>query len=111
MGGGNSSLETFACGVPVVTLPSPVLYGRLTFALYEQMNVMDCVACDFKSYVNIALRLANEINWREKIRAKIRLRSDILFEDVEVVRELERFFERAVGKNGKVPGAQTLTEQ
>ena len=110
-GGGNSSLEAFACSVPVVTLPSPFLRGRLTLALYEQMGVMDCVAYDFKSYVNIALRLANEINWRKKIREKIRSRADILFEDVEAVRELENFFEWAVGKNDKVSGAQILREQ
>jgi protein O-GlcNAc transferase len=102
-GGGNSSLEAFACGVPVVTLPSPFLRGRLTLALYGQMDVMDCVACDLKSYVNIALRLGNDKNWREEIRAKIKSRSDILFEDVEAVRELEGFFEWAVAKKNQCP--------
>jgi predicted O-linked N-acetylglucosamine transferase (SPINDLY family) len=94
--GGNTSLESFACGVPVVTLPGSFLRGRLTLAFYRQMGVMDCVADDAQSYVNIALRLANDKRWRDEVKEKIEARADVLFEDIEVVRELEHFFERAV---------------
>jgi predicted O-linked N-acetylglucosamine transferase (SPINDLY family) len=94
--GGNTSLEAFAFGLPVVTLPGKFLRGRLTFAFYQQMGVMDCVAENAESYVNIALKLANDTNWRNEIRSKISARADVLYEDMEAVHELERFFERAV---------------
>lgn len=95
-GGGKTSLEAFAFGVPVVTLPGRFLRGRLTLALYRQMGVMDCVADDTASYVNIAVRLANDKTWRDEIKGKIRARADVLYEDIEAVRELERFFQWAV---------------
>ncbi len=103
-GGGNTTLEAFACGVPVVTLPSEFLRGRLTLALYKQMGVMDCVAEDSQSYVKIALRLANDRNWRDEIRSKINENANVLFEDIEAVHELERFFESAVQRerNGDI---------
>src|SRR5262249_46786856 len=37
-GGGNSSYEALALGVPLVTLPAPLLRGRLTFGLYRKMG-------------------------------------------------------------------------
>ncbi|MDO8123228.1 MAG: hypothetical protein Q6364_02470 [Candidatus Hermodarchaeota archaeon] len=104
-GGGNTSLEAFALGVPIVTLPGRFLRGRLTLALYKQMGVMDCVARSVESYVNLALRLANDKTWRDEIRAKIRGRADVLYEDMEAVRELECFFEWAVKEEPK----RTLT--
>jgi protein O-GlcNAc transferase len=95
-GGGNTTLESLACGVPVVTWPGVFMRGRLTLALYKQLGVMDCVASSAESFVNIALRLANDKTWREEIKGKITTRVDVLYEDIEAVRELECFFEQAV---------------
>jgi predicted O-linked N-acetylglucosamine transferase (SPINDLY family) len=94
--GGFTSLLAFACDLPIITLPGRFMRGRLTLAMYKQMGIMDCVAEDAESYVKIALRLTNERKWREEIVKKISTRCDVLFEDMEAVRELERFFERAV---------------
>ncbi|MFQ5685371.1 MAG: tetratricopeptide repeat protein [Candidatus Scalindua sp.] len=95
-GGGSTSLESFACGAPIVTWPGEFMRDRLTLALYKQMGVMDCVADNAQSYLDIAFRLANDKIWREEIRDKIRANADVLFEDIEAIRELERFFEMAV---------------
>jgi predicted O-linked N-acetylglucosamine transferase (SPINDLY family) len=95
-GGGCTSLESFACGAPIVTWPGAFMRDRLTLALYKQMGIMDCVADNAQSYLDIAFRLANDKVWREEIRDKIRANSDCLFEDIEAVHELERFFEMAV---------------
>jgi predicted O-linked N-acetylglucosamine transferase (SPINDLY family) len=65
-------------------------------ALYKQMDVMDCVAEDAQSYVDIAFRAANDKTWANEIKAKITSHSDVLFEDIEAVHELERFFERSI---------------
>ena len=95
-GGGNTTYESFALGCPIVTWPGPFMRGRVTLGAYKQMDVTDCVAHDAPSYVNIALRLANDKAWRENIRNRIRANAHRLFEDTEVIRELEKFFERAV---------------
>src|SRR4051794_35667185 len=40
-GGGNTSYEAFALGVPIITLPSPFLRGRITYAQYKMMGIED----------------------------------------------------------------------
>ncbi len=107
--GGHTSLECFAWGIPVVTWPSSLLPGRLTYGFYKQMGVMDCVALDQINYVDIAHRLANDLDWRRKISRKILDRSAILFENIEDIKELEIFFEGAV--NSAYSGNAKLNSQ
>jgi predicted O-linked N-acetylglucosamine transferase (SPINDLY family) len=100
-GGGNTTYESFACGIPIVTWPGPFMRGRVTLGCYRQMGVTDCVAADPQSYIEIALRLANDSGWRQEVSHKIRANAHVIFEDMEAVRELERFFEAAVKQ--KIP--------
>ncbi|MDM8523125.1 tetratricopeptide repeat protein [Desulfococcaceae bacterium HSG8] len=100
-GGGNTTYEALACGVPFVTWPGPFMRGRVTLALYRQMGVTDCVADDPQSYIDIAVRLASDNAWRDAVRKKIRTHADVIFEDMEAVRELEQFFENAASRIDK----------
>ncbi len=97
-GGGKTSLEAFACGQPVVTLPGDFLRERLTLAFYKQMEIMDCVANDTASYVDIAFTLANDKNWKNALTDKIQERSGVLYENGQVIDELAGFFQQAVQK-------------
>lgn len=94
--GGNTSYEGLALGVPIVTLAAPYMRGRITYALYKKMDVMDCVADDVAGYVEKAVRLGTDANYRKLIGSKIAASSAVLFEDIEAVRELESFFLRSV---------------
>jgi predicted O-linked N-acetylglucosamine transferase (SPINDLY family) len=90
-GGGNTSYEGLAVGVPIVTLPSGYLRGRITAALYEQMQLRDCVAADAEEYIATAVRLGSDPEYRRHIRGKILEASDVLYENVAGVRALEAF--------------------
>lgn len=94
--GGYTSLLAFAFGIPIVTWPGRFMCGRLTLGLYKQMGVMECVADDTQSYADIANRLTNDKVFKNEIKRRIKKGSDVLYEDMKAVRELERFFERAV---------------
>ncbi|BBO66743.1 hypothetical protein DSCA_06730 [Desulfosarcina alkanivorans] len=94
--GGNTSLECFANNVPVVTWPSPFMRGRLTAGFYGMMGIEDCIADDYDHYVDLALRLANDKPWKEKISQLLETKSAVLFDDFESVRELEGLFEKLV---------------
>jgi protein O-GlcNAc transferase len=95
-GGGNTTYKAFAVGVPVVTLPGQLARGRVTYACYRKMGILDCVAANPDEYVRIAVRLGNDPVWRGQIRARIASARAVLFENVAAVRELECFFLDAV---------------
>lgn len=95
-GGGNSSCEALALGVPIVTLPGAFLRGRVTLGLYRKMNVLDCVAASAAHYVELAVRLGTDRDYRRQIQDKILAANHVLYEDAAAVRELAAFFREAV---------------
>jgi predicted O-linked N-acetylglucosamine transferase (SPINDLY family) len=97
-GGGNTSFEALALGAPIVTLPGQFMRGRVTHGCYQQLGVLDCVAESTEQYVQLAVRLGTEPEWREAVRAKLVERKAQLFDTLEPVRELEDFLRRAVAE-------------
>ena len=95
-GGFHTSLEAFAVGTPIVTWPGEFQRGRNTYAFYQAMGLPDCVAKGPEHYVEIAVRLGTDKAYRDDIKARILARNHVLYEDMEVVREFERFFLAAV---------------
>ena len=57
-GGGVTSMEGFSLGIPIVTLgSSQFLRGRLTLAMYRDMDIWDCVAQNVSQYIDIAVAI------------------------------------------------------
>jgi len=94
--GGNTSYEGLALGVPIVTLETAFMRGRITYAQYKKMGMMDCVARTPGEYINIAVDLGTNRSRREEVSSKILSSNHLLFEDIDAVRELEVFFKNAV---------------
>jgi protein O-GlcNAc transferase len=94
--GMNSSLQAFAVGAPVVTLPGRLQRGRHTQAMYRKMGMLDGIATSPAHYVNIAVRIGTEPEYAESLRRRILARNHVLFEDARVISEFERFFSQAV---------------
>ena len=109
-GGGSSTYETLALGTPIVTRPSEFMRGRVTYACYQKMGLLDCVAWDIDDYVNLAVRLGTDRAYRDRIRGKILAAADVLFEDQEAVRQIEQFFVWVV-KDQKDAGHQPNDRQ
>ena len=96
--GMNTSLEAFAVGTPVVTLPTALQRGRHTAGMYRKMGFTDCVAASGEDYVRIALELGRDGERRRHAAGEILRRSAVLFEDRNVVLEFERFFVEALDR-------------
>lgn len=94
--GMNTTLEAFAMGLPVVTLPTPLQRGRHTAGMYARMGLERYVAQDEDRYVELALRAAGDPAFRAAWSADIAARRDRLYRDDAVVRGFERFFADAV---------------
>lgn len=53
--GMNTSINAFAAGTPVVTLPTSLQRGRFTQAMYRAMGIEDCVAAGADEYADLAV--------------------------------------------------------
>jgi protein O-GlcNAc transferase len=91
-GGGNTSLEGFAFGTPIVTLPGEFMRGRHTLSMYRAMEIADCIANSVAHYVELAVKLGTDSSFRRDVGKRIEARSPVLYEDERVARELERAF-------------------
>ena len=99
--GMNTTLEAFSQGVPVVTLPGRFQRTRHVQAMYRHIGFTDCIAGDAGEYVSIAIRLAHDPEFRARTQRAIANGTHLLYEDENVVREFERFFDEAVREAGK----------
>ena len=90
--GGNSTLEAFAMGTPVVTWPGAYMRGRVTAGYYHQMIMNDLIADCAADYIKKSIQICQDPTFRQSMRRKIAERRHLLFERREVVREIESFF-------------------
>lgn len=84
-GGGNTSYEGLALGVPIVTMPSNMLRGRLTYAMYRQMGMMDLVVESSRQYVETAVQLGTDRDYNRTMRTQINDRAGELYADDQAV--------------------------
>jgi protein O-GlcNAc transferase len=97
--GGVTTLEAIACGLPVVTLPGAFMRGRHSYGILRQLGVTETIARDKKEYVDIAVRLGIDHEWRAKVLRDMKANHARLYSDINSVRALEDFFRSAVAEH------------
>jgi protein O-GlcNAc transferase len=88
-GGGHTSYEAFAAGLPVITWPTGRLKGRVTAALYQQMGGSELVVDSAEAYMNMAVRVATDPALQAKYRRQIEAGHPLIFNQTAMVREFE----------------------
>lgn len=94
--GCNTTLETLAHGLPVVTLPGDLMRGRHTYAILTMIGVTETIASSVEDYVSIAVRLGRSRAWREEVSAKARRNIHHAYEDMAAIDGLRDFIENSV---------------
>lgn len=92
LGGGNTTYEAFALGVPIITWPGAFMRGRITAACYTRMGIAGPVVSSLGEYAACAVALASDAARNQALRKEILAANDVLFEDAGAVRALEQFF-------------------
>jgi predicted O-linked N-acetylglucosamine transferase (SPINDLY family) len=95
-GGGNSTYEALGLGIPVVTLPSPFMRGRVTAACYHKMGLTDLISETAVDYLKQTIRLGTDPAYRAEVQGRILAANHVLFEDRESLCEIEHFLQAAV---------------
>jgi len=88
--GCNTTLETLASNLPIVTYWGQFMRGRHTAAMLQMMGLEDHIAADLKDYVARAIELGRSASLRNTLRDHIRERKVRLFSDTSPVQDLER---------------------
>lgn len=91
--GQNTSLEGFAMGVPIVTLPGELHRSRHTYGMYRAMEIMDLVAESVEDYVAKAVAVASDPAFRSRVSSRIAAAAPVLYENQQFITECERVFE------------------
>jgi protein O-GlcNAc transferase len=94
--GGNTTLEALACNLPVITFPGKFMRGRHTYAALKRMGIEETIAISEADYIQIAVKLGNNLSWRQTIQQMVIDRKHLLFEDTSCITALENFYEAKV---------------
>ncbi|HIK27431.1 MAG: tetratricopeptide repeat protein [Oscillatoriaceae bacterium SKW80] len=100
--GGNTTLEAIACNLPVVTCPGEFMRGRHSYGILKMLGVTDTIAKNEAEYIEIAVRLGLDSEWRKSIVEQIASRHSYLYDDKICVEALEEFYRRVVQEARKV---------
>ena len=98
--GGNTSLDAFAAGTPVVTLPGRFMRGRQTAAMLAMMGLDALVAASPGDYVPLAMRIARDRDANRELRSRIAAAREALFERREPVAALQESLLAAAAGHG-----------
>ncbi|MEH2181860.1 tetratricopeptide repeat protein [Nostoc sp.] len=96
--GCNSTLESIAHNIPVVTLPEELMRSRHSLAILKMMGIEETIASNKAEYVQIAIRLGKDAKYRQYISQQIAENKHKLYNDLKPVRALEDFILQLVNK-------------
>ncbi|WP_449417246.1 tetratricopeptide repeat protein [Phormidium nigroviride] len=94
--GGHTTLDAIACNLPVVTCPGKSMRSRHSYAILKMLGMTETIAKNEEAYVEIAVRLGIEAQWRNSIAEQLMQRHHYLYDDKNCVAALEAFYQRAV---------------
>ncbi|MGB3205350.1 MAG: tetratricopeptide repeat protein [Crinalium sp.] len=94
--GAITTLDAIACSLPVVTCPGELMRGRQSFGMLKMIGVTETIAQNEEGYIEIAVKLGLDQEWRASIANKIKQNQDRVYEDSTCVEALEEFYQRLV---------------
>src|SRR5262249_21189856 len=94
--GFNSTMESLAHDLPIVTLAGRFVRSRHSSAILKMMGLDEFITTDIDSFVAGAVRLGVDREWRTDVKTLIAGNKHRLYRDRSCISALEDFLERAV---------------
>src|SRR5205814_9654540 len=92
--GFNTAMQAVQCALPIVAWQGRFMRGRFASAILKRMQLDELVATSESSYIEIAVKLARDAQYRRRIAAHIETSREILYRDRAPVAALEEFLAR-----------------
>lgn len=90
--GFNTVIQAIECNLPVVTMDGKYMRGRLGSGILRRIGLTELIARNQEQFVNLAVKIAQDKAYQEKIGMKMRELKHVLFEDIAPIYWLENFF-------------------
>ncbi|WP_445248394.1 O-linked N-acetylglucosamine transferase family protein [Microcoleus sp. OTE_8_concoct_300] len=94
--GGHTTFDAVACNLPIVTFPGEFMRGRQSYGILKMLGVTDTIAENEADYIEIAVKLGLDPQWRRNISQQMSERHTNLYQDKTCVKALEQFYEQVV---------------
>lgn len=94
--GFNTAMQAVECGLPIVTREGRFLRGRFASGILQHIGLQELVAGSEEQYVDIAVRLAQDGDYRARVRKHLAARSADLFDDLAPIRAMEDYLAKAL---------------
>jgi protein O-GlcNAc transferase len=90
--GGITTLDVISCGLPMVTIPGELMRGRQTYGMLKIMEIEEMIAYTEAGYIQLAVKLGNDPQFRERMRQQICKQRHKLYYDQSCIEALEKFY-------------------
>jgi len=94
--GGHTSFDAVACNLPIVTYPGELMRGRQSYGILKMLGVTETIAQNEAEYIEIAVRLGLDPQWRHEISQRMSKHHTKLYDDQTCVKALEEFYQQVV---------------
>lgn len=97
--GFNTAMQAIECNLPVVTREGEFMRGRLASGILRRMGLTELAVNTEGEYVNLAVKLVRDAEYRRNVRQRIETSRPVLFDDMAPIRALEDFLINAAKRN------------
>lgn len=89
--GFNTAIQAIDCALPIVTKEGQFMRGRLAAGLLKRIGLSQLVATSDDEYIELAVKLVKDKEYRSEITKKMTEMRPLLYEDTSVIKALESF--------------------
>lgn len=94
--GGLTALDAVSCNLPIVTCPGKLMRGRQSYGLLKIMGITETIANNINEYIEIAVKLGLNKDWRNSIVDRLKQNQSFLYNDLTTIQALETFYQLKV---------------
>ena len=96
--GFNTAMQALASDLPIVAFEGPQMRGRLASSILSRIDLKELVCSSESEYVDLIIKLLQNRESLNSFKMKINQSKDVVFNDLEPIRELEKFLIEQVQK-------------
>jgi predicted O-linked N-acetylglucosamine transferase (SPINDLY family) len=95
-GGGNTTLDALAVGLPIVTLEGPLMKQKLTGGMLHRIGLTETITTSAEEYIHKAIELGTQRDIQNDLRQKIFNHHAPLYNNTEAIHALDDFLKKVL---------------